>query len=139
MANATRAVLYRTAAPEHLCPAGLKALGLLRRYGFEVTDHPFTDTAAADAFKAEQAVTSTPQIFIDDQRIGGYDALRTHLGLAPAVREGVSYRPGTGAVCPGRADGGGCGATRHHPLRRGAGAAEFRRLQHVPAGAAQVP
>lgn len=41
--------------PDHLCPWGIKALDLLKRNGFDVTDH----------------------------RLGSSDDLREHLGLGP--------------------------------------------------------
>ncbi|MCY1229680.1 hypothetical protein D9M72_420560 [compost metagenome] len=46
-----------------------------------------------DAFKAELQVKTTPQIFIDGRRIGGYDDLRRHFGLAVREPGETSYRP----------------------------------------------
>lgn len=79
--------------PGHRCPFGQKAYHLLRRKGFEVEDHWLTTREAVDAFKAEHAVATTPQVFIDGQRIGGYDALRKHLGLRLRDPDATSYRP----------------------------------------------
>lgn len=89
------AVLYRMVKPKHLCPFGLKAKDLLVRHGFEVDDQHLTTDAATAAFKSEQQVSTTPQIFIDGARIGGYDALREHLGLAVVddTAEATSYQP----------------------------------------------
>ena len=87
------AVLYRMVMDKHLCPFGLKALDLLERRGFAVEDHPLRSRAETDAFKAEHDVKTTPQIFIDGQRIGGYDALRKHLGIAVRNPDQASYRP----------------------------------------------
>ena len=78
---AKQAVLYRMVLPDHICPYGLKARDLLRRRGFEVEDHPLRTRTETDAFKAEQGVSTTPQIFIGGTRIGGYSDLRTYLGL----------------------------------------------------------
>lgn len=92
-----QAMLYRMVKPNHLCPFGLKAKDLLVRHGFEVNDQHLTTDEATTAFKLEQQVSTTPQIFIDGVRIGGYDALREHLGLsisATAANSGkASYRP----------------------------------------------
>ncbi len=90
-----QAVLYRMVKPKHLCPFGLKAKDLLVRHGFEVDDQHLTSDAATAAFKSEHQVSTTPQIFIDGVRIGGYDALREHLGLtAPTdTADAPSYQP----------------------------------------------
>lgn len=88
-----RAVIYRMVTPEHVCPSGLKALHLLRRHGLAVEDHPLRSRAETDAFKAEQGVATTPQIWIDGIRIGGHDDLRRHLGLAVHDPKALTYRP----------------------------------------------
>lgn len=87
------AVLYRMAMPGHLCPWGLKALDLLRRKGFTVEDHLLTTREAVDAFRSERGVATTPQVFTDGARIGGYDDLRRHLGLTVRDPKGLSYGP----------------------------------------------
>jgi glutaredoxin len=90
---ARRAVLHRMVMPGHTCPYGLKAKDLLERSGFEVDDHPLTTREETDAFKAQHGVATTPQVFIGDRRIGGYDALRKFLGKRVADPEATSYRP----------------------------------------------
>jgi glutaredoxin len=87
------AEIYRMTAPVHMCPSGQKALHLLKKHGFTVVDHPLTTRPEVDAFKAAQDVKTTPQVFIDGTRIGGYDDLRAHLGLAPARPTTPTYRP----------------------------------------------
>jgi glutaredoxin len=87
------ATLYRMVMPEHTCPFGLKARFLLRRKGYRVDDRWLKTRAQTDAFKAEQRVQTTPQIFIDGHRIGGYDALRRHFGLVVREPGETSYRP----------------------------------------------
>lgn len=87
------AVLYRMVMPEHVCPSGLKALDLLRQRGFEVEDHKLDSRDATDAFKAEHGVETTPQVFIDGERIGGFDALKAHLGIAADDADAMSYAP----------------------------------------------
>jgi glutaredoxin len=78
-ANGKTAVLYRMALPNHLCPAGQKARWLLDRHGFDVDDRLFRERSEVDAFKEVYDVPTTPQIWIDGKRIGGYDALRQNL------------------------------------------------------------
>jgi glutaredoxin len=87
------AVLHRMVMPEHTCPYGLRALDLLRRRGFDVEDHHLATRAETDAFKAEQGVKTTPQIFIAGERVGGYDDLRRRLGMHVAEPGATSYRP----------------------------------------------
>ena len=92
-AHGTRATLYRMVMDQHVCPYGLKARYLLRSEGFDVDDRWLTTRAETDAFKAEHDVATTPQVFIDGERIGGYDALRSHLGKRVADPKATSYRP----------------------------------------------
>lgn len=87
------AVLYRMVTDKHVCPFGLKARHLLRRKGFTVDDHWLRTRAETDAFKAQHGVETTPQVFIDGQRIGGYDDLRRHFGLAVPDPKATSYAP----------------------------------------------
>jgi glutaredoxin len=79
--------------PEHICPFGLKARFLLRRKGYQVDDRWLKTRKQTDAFKAEQHVQTTPQVFIDGRRIGGYDDLRRHFGLTVRETGEASYRP----------------------------------------------
>lgn len=88
-----RAVLYRMEMPGHTCPYGLKARHLLKSAGYGVEDHLLRSRAETDAFKAEHGVKTTPQIFIDDQRVGGHDDLRRYLGKPVADTDKPSYRP----------------------------------------------
>lgn len=90
---AKQAVLYRMVMPEHVCPYGLKARDLLQRRGYAVDDRWLTTRDATDAFKVEHGVATTPQTFIDDRRIGGYDDLRRLFGLVVRDPGAVSYRP----------------------------------------------
>lgn len=92
-AAAKSATIYRMVMPAHTCPWGLKAVDLLRRKGYAVDDRWLKTRAETDAFKAEHEVKTTPQVFIDGKRIGGYDDLRRHLGLKVADPNAVSYAP----------------------------------------------
>jgi len=88
-----RARLFRMATPEHLCPFGLKARWLLRRRGYSVEDHLLTTRAEQDAFKAEHGVSTTPQTWIGDTRVGGYDDLRRFFGQRVPEKGDTSYIP----------------------------------------------
>jgi glutaredoxin len=78
---------------QHTCPYGVKAKDLLRRKGYTVEDHHLTTREQTDAFKAEHGVKTTPQVFIEGQRIGGYDDLRRHLGLKVRDPKALTYTP----------------------------------------------
>jgi glutaredoxin len=92
-AAAKRAVIYRMVMPTHTCPFGLKAKDLLKRFGYAVEDHHLTTREQTDAFKTQYGVATTPQIFIDGARIGGYDDLRRFLGKHVRDPKAASYRP----------------------------------------------
>jgi len=90
-ATGKTAVLYRMALPNHLCPSGQKARWLLERQGYQVDDRLFRTRAEVDAFKAEHDVKTTPQAWIDGERVGGYTDLREKLtGWDPKA---TTYRP----------------------------------------------
>ena len=77
--------------PHHTCPYGLKAKDLLRHSGYEVEDRHLTTREQTDAFKAEHGVATTPQVFIEGTRVGGYDDLRRFLGKPVADPKATSY------------------------------------------------
>ncbi|WP_242149165.1 glutaredoxin [Sphingomonas sp. BAUL-RG-20F-R05-02] len=87
------ATLYRMVMDKHVCPYGLKAKDLLRRQGYTVDDRWLTSREATDAFKLENGVKTTPQVFIAGVRIGGYDDLRRHLGKTVADPKATTYTP----------------------------------------------
>jgi glutaredoxin len=87
------ATLYRMVMSDHMCPHGLKAKDLLERQGFQVNDRHLSSRDAVDAFKAEHGVSTTPQAFIDDTRIGGFDDLNVYFGKAPTPQDTTTYRP----------------------------------------------
>ena len=94
MTNQSRdATLYRMVMKNHLCPFGLKSLDLLKREGFRVDDRHLTSREETDAFKREHDVDTTPQTFIDGQRIGGYDELRRYFGKSVKEPDEVTYQP----------------------------------------------
>ena len=87
------AKLYRMVTPEHICPFGLKAKDLLERKGFTVEDHLLENREQQDAFKAKHDVKTTPQTFINGERIGGYTDLREHFGLEVKDPKAKTYTP----------------------------------------------
>lgn len=88
-----RAVLYRMALPDHLCPYGLKAKDLLRRRGYQVDDRLLRTREETDAFKRAHDVKTTPQAFVAGERVGGYDDLRRFFGQHVPGSGDTSYRP----------------------------------------------
>ena len=88
-----RAVLYRMVTPVHICPFGLKSKDLLERKGYKVEDHHLSNRSETDAFKEKHNVKTTPQTFIDDERIGGYDDLREYFDLKQESEFGSRYTP----------------------------------------------
>lgn len=80
---AREATLYRMKLDTHECPFGLLAKRMLDDAGFDVDEHLLTTREQVDAFKAQHGVSTTPQIFVDGERIGGSEELANYL-------EGVS-------------------------------------------------
>ncbi|WP_411819788.1 glutaredoxin family protein [Hyphococcus formosus] len=91
--KSTRATLYRMVMDKHVCPYGLKSKWLLKRKGFSVEDHHLTTREETDDFKEKHDVSTTPQTFIGEERIGGYDALRQHLTGTGQKDDETSYTP----------------------------------------------
>ncbi|MEQ9040216.1 MAG: glutaredoxin [Silicimonas sp.] len=91
--EAQSAKLYRMVMQGHLCPYGLKSKDLLERQGYEVEDHHLTIREEADAFMVKHGVETTPQTWIGDERIGGYDDLREHFGKETQDADETSYQP----------------------------------------------
>ena len=87
------AIVHRMVTAEHVCPYGLKAVDLLKRKGFQVDDRHLETREETDAFKAEHGVKTTPQVFIDGTRVGGYEDLRRHFGMKVRDPKATSYRP----------------------------------------------
>lgn len=87
------ATLYRMVTDQHICPYGLRSKDLLQREGFKVEDHKLRTREETDQFKQKHGVKTTPQTFIDDKRIGGYDDLRDYFGKGEAGQTGTTYTP----------------------------------------------
>ncbi|WP_208276901.1 glutaredoxin domain-containing protein [Massilia oculi] len=70
-----QALLHRMVTPEHTCPFGVKSLELLKQAGYQVEDHQLTTRSEVDTFMRDEGVQTTPQTYINGQRIGGHDEL----------------------------------------------------------------
>ena len=71
--------LFRMILPEHTCPYGVRAAELLDSAGIPFEDRVLRSREEVDAFEAEQGVDTTPQCFIDGERIGGCEELERWL------------------------------------------------------------
>lgn len=87
------AVVYRMVMPGHVCPFGLKSVDLLKRRGFVVDDRWIRTREEQERVKSRWHVKSTPQVFIDGKRIGGWDDLRRHFGIRVRDANTTSYIP----------------------------------------------
>lgn len=87
------ATLYWMVMTDHMCPYGLKSKDLLERQGFQVEDRHLTSRDEVDTFKAKHDVKTTPQTFIDEERVGGFDDLSAYLGKATKSKDATSHKP----------------------------------------------
>ncbi len=74
-----KAVLYRMDLPNYTCGYGTAARDRLQQAGFEIEEHVLRTRRETDAFKDKHHITTTPLIFIDGQKIGGFTDLCRHL------------------------------------------------------------
>lgn len=93
------ATLYRMHTDKHICPFGLKSRDLLNCKGYKVEDHKLTTREETDAFKNEYDVGTTPQVFINEKRIGGYDDLRRYFGKSAPDENQTTYTPIIAIFC----------------------------------------
>jgi len=75
-------LLYRMVLPDHVCPYGVRAKQLLEDAGIRFEDRILHTRMEVDAFEEEHGVDTTPQVFIDGERIGGSDELERYLESA---------------------------------------------------------
>ncbi len=73
------ATLYRMVLPDHTCPFGVRAKGLLEDHGYAVDDRVLRTRDEVEAVKEEHGVDTTPLVFVGDERIGGSDDLERYL------------------------------------------------------------
>ena len=88
-----RAALYRMVMDEHICPYGIKSKDLLEREGYDVEDYHLRTHEETERFKQRHAVETTPQTFIDEERVGGYDELREYFGKKTISAGDTTYQP----------------------------------------------
>lgn len=79
MPDAPSATLYRMILPDHVCPFGVRAKEMLEQHGYTIDEHILGSRDEVDAFEAKHGVATTPQVFINDERIGGSDELEEYL------------------------------------------------------------
>ncbi|MDO6415362.1 glutaredoxin domain-containing protein [Sphingomonas sp. BIUV-7] len=79
MTDNKTATLYRMILPEETCPFGVRAKALLEEKGYAIEEHVLRSRDEVDAFEQKHGVQTTPQIFIDGERIGGSDDLERTL------------------------------------------------------------
>ena len=72
-------VLYRMVLPDHTCPFGVRAKAMLEQAGVQFEDCILSSRDEVDAFKAQHGVDTTPQLFADQNRIGGSQAIEHYL------------------------------------------------------------
>lgn len=87
------AIVYRMVTDDHICPFGIKSKDLLSRRGFTVDDRRLTTREQTDQFKEAYHVETTPQTFINGERVGGYEELRARFDMSPTKSEGPTYAP----------------------------------------------
>lgn len=87
------AQLYRMATPQSICPSGLKSRDLLKRQGYRVEEHLLKTREAVDAFKAKHDVPTTPQTFVDGERLGGYTDLLDYFNIPQKDKNAKTYTP----------------------------------------------
>lgn len=80
-------VLYRMVLPDHTCPFGVRCKQMLEAEGIDFEDRILETREQTDAFEAEHGVATTPQTFVDGERIGGSEELeqwiRSRTEVAP--------------------------------------------------------
>ena len=74
-----KAILYRMVLPDHVCPFGVRAKQLLESAGFDIDDRILATRIEVDKFEDEHQVSTTPQVFVDGERIGGCHELEQFL------------------------------------------------------------
>jgi glutaredoxin len=79
MPTSRQAVLYRMVLPDHTCPFGVRAREMLEEAGFGIEEHILRSREEVEAFEQKEGVMTTPQVYVDGQRIGGSDALERYL------------------------------------------------------------
>lgn len=88
----TNVRVYRMSMAEHECPWGVRAITLLSEKNIPFEDIKLGSRQDVDEFKAKLGVTTTPQIFFGEERVGGYTDLAERLKVTVQKAE-YSYNP----------------------------------------------
>lgn len=87
------AAIYRKST----CPWGKKAVDLLEEQKVDYRDHTFEDRRHEERFKEAEGVSTTPQVYIEGRRVGGYDELANYFNKESTgeseEQSGQSYTP----------------------------------------------
>ena len=84
MADDKQATLYRMVLPDHECPFGRRAKEMLDAAGYDIDEHILSSREDVAAYQEQEGVSTTPQVFIGGERIGGSDALEEYLAKQDA-------------------------------------------------------
>ena len=79
MSDTREARLVRMVLPDHVCPFGVRARELLEQHGYTIDEQILASREEVEAYKAENGVATTPQVFIGGERIGGSEELEDYL------------------------------------------------------------
>lgn len=78
-------ILYRMILPDHTCPYGVRCKQMLESAGIDFEDRILSTRKETDAFEAEHGVQTTPQCFVDGERIGGSEEVKRWIASRAAV------------------------------------------------------
>ena len=70
-----------------------KAMRLLDKHDVPFEEHVFSSRAEEQAFKSEHGVSTTPQVFLDGERAGGYEELAERFDEEVEEERETSYVP----------------------------------------------
>lgn len=92
--GSNQAIIFRMVMTDHICPFGLKSLDALKHAGYNIIDRHITTDDENTLVKESLGVDTTPQTFIDGERIGGNEDLQVFLGnQQPQDEDETSYTP----------------------------------------------
>jgi glutaredoxin 3 len=74
-----QATLYRMVLSDHECPFGRRAREMLEAAGYEIDEHILQTRQEVEAYKSAEGVSTTPQVFVGGERVGGSDDLEAYL------------------------------------------------------------
>ncbi|GAC1577793.1 MAG: hypothetical protein NVS3B5_10070 [Sphingomicrobium sp.] len=95
MADDGSATIYQMTLPDHECPFGRRAKDMLEAAGYHIDEHLLGTRDEVDAYKQQEGVSTTPQLFIGGKRIGCSDALEHYLAQqAPERMRHPVFAPG---------------------------------------------